>query len=104
MTNQTPISIDDKSNFVKGGSSIDITKVSNIPDVLKFLNQWVRWIYYGEPNSKGKRDKIPIEAISSKWAESSNPATWGTFQVALANVDKDNAVGIGFMFSETDPY
>src|ERR1035437_1852850 len=104
MTNQTPISIDDKSNFVKGVSSFDITKVSNIPEELKFLNQWVRWIYYGEPNSKGKRDKIPIEAISSKWAESDNPATWGTFQDALANVDKDNAVGIGFMCSETDPY
>ena len=35
-------------------------------------------------------------------ASTTDPATWGAFEEALARAEKDNLPGIGFVFTEDD--
>lgn len=64
----------------------------NIPQELKELNQWVCW--KSEPRD-GKTTKTPINPKTGGYAMSNNPATWGSFEMAV-NMSK-NFNGIGFM-------
>jgi hypothetical protein len=68
-----------------------------IPGELRELTRWVNW-RWGEldPNT-GKRKKPPYQpANPAVYASSTNEATWGTFEEALAVVDAGKADGIGF--------
>ena len=61
----------------------------NIPAELKAVKQWVCW------NS----DKLPKNPKTGGNAQSNNKSTWGTFDEAVAAVDKYGFNGIGFMFA-----
>lgn len=65
-----------------------------IPLELRKLKQWVNWT----------GSKVPLHPRTLNSASSTDPATWGTFKRALANVEQGRADGIGFMFTEDDPY
>lgn len=64
-------------------------KYKNIPEELKKLNQWVCWC----------EDKVPRNPFTGKKAQSNNPKTWGSFEIACNAVDFFNFDGIGFMFA-----
>jgi len=68
------------------------------PQELQDLRQWVCWRL--EPDKKSGRDaKVPYSPHTGKRASSSNPATWGTLEEALACAEKYLFSGIGFVFT-----
>lgn len=75
-----------------------ITK--NFPQELQVLHQWVVWRI---ETRKDKPTKVPY-SISGIRAESDNPTTWTSFDAACKAYLHGNFSGIGFMFSEHDPY
>lgn len=68
-----------------------------IPDELKTLKRWVIWKYVQRPGAK-KPTKPPYNAATDELAESNNPATWSTFEVALKALETGKYEGLGFMF------
>jgi primase-polymerase (primpol)-like protein len=55
--------------------------LANIPSCLKELGQWVVWRYVGR---KGKLAKVPFSARGGAEADATDPATWSTFDDAVA--------------------
>ena len=90
-----------------------------IPEELRTRPQWVAWwSVVGEgraiqlPNDgwtkplkeQNKPHKLPINPRTGGLASSTNPRTWGTFQQALDTAQRWAMTGIGFVFSDADPY
>ncbi len=73
-----------------------------IPQELKTLRQWVLW---KKAVRKGKWTKVPYQ-VNGREASTNKPRTWTVFQlVALELATKpDKWDGIGFVFSQDDPY
>ena len=74
-----------------------------IPQELRDRRQWVAWRRVDRPDSK-KPTKVPIQPHSGAPASTTDPATWNTFNAALAAHETDPAAGIGFVFTQDDPY
>lgn len=74
---------------------------THIPQELKKLPQWVNFILTEKPNGNGKMNKQPVNPRTGELAKSNDPATWATFDEAVANLDCSS--GIGFMFADPDP-
>ena len=76
---------------------------SAIPDELKALPQWCCW---RKEIRKGRPTKVPVDAKTGQLAESDNPDTWSTFPQAISHHEKhkEKVNGIGFFFSDSDPY
>lgn len=74
---------------------------AGIPQALKDRTQWVAW---RAEQRGGKWTKVPINPQTGERADSTDPATWGTFVAALAHADKHKLPGIGYVFSADDPY
>jgi putative DNA primase/helicase len=75
-----------------------------IPQELKELKQWVLWKLV-KRKGQDKPTKVPFQ-VNGKNADSTKPETWNTFDLVVKtyteNPGKYN--GIGFVFSENDPY
>ncbi|MCG7493291.1 AAA family ATPase [Thalassobius sp. Cn5-15] len=65
----------------------------NIPEELRSYSQWICH----------DTDKRPINPHTGRFADVSDPTTWGTFDQACAAHDAGRGVGIGFVFTENDP-
>jgi len=65
----------------------------NIPNELKILPQWVCWGV--DPNNP----KMPHNPNNMTPAKASDPATWGSFELAIQRVADGKAQGIGFQFN-----
>lgn len=76
--------------------------LNSIPQELVGMNQWVAW--KAEYRNSQKAAKIPIDPHTGRSAKSNDPSTWGSFQEAVDLYQKTGLAGIGFMFSETDPF
>lgn len=76
---------------------------SNIPYQLKELKQWVCWKYV-ERNSSDRPTKIPFNFRTGRYASSTDPNTWGSFDEALAAYGAGEYDGVGLILSENDPY
>lgn len=79
-------------------------QAGNIPEALKALPQWVAWRY---ERRDGEWTKPPISPHTGWRASSTKPATWGTFNQALAFYHEHHGKGIdgiGFVFSAADPF
>lgn len=72
---------------------------ANIPAELKQLKQWVLWRY--EDVGAAKPTKIPYQPNGQK-ASVTEPNAWSTFDSVCSVADKYS--GIGFVFSDNDPY
>lgn len=73
--------------------SADFTEV---PDALRAERRWVGWNLQKRP---GKKDtKVPCKAGNCAPASSTDPATWGTFDAAVAGVEAGTHQGIGYCF------
>ena len=75
---------------------------SNIPEELRQLRQWVIW--RSRDIGPRKNMKIPYNPRTS-WNRASvnEPSTWASFDEAVAAA-QSNGVGIGFVFTTSDPY
>ena len=75
----------------------------NIPQELKALDQWVLWKY---EHRDGKRTKFPYDVkTKGKLASTTNPRTWASFKAVMEAYDNgDGFNGIGFVFTENDPF
>jgi hypothetical protein len=75
-----------------------------VPDELKARPQWLVWRFVW---IKGKWTKVPHRSsLPDAEASTTDPSSWSTFDEAVeAYSDPSNKVeGIGFVFSEDDPY
>ena len=70
--------------------------LANVPAALKELPCWVTWKYV---ERDGKPTKCPVDAKTGAPADSTDPATWTTFDVALAAYQADSLAGVGFVFA-----
>ena len=65
------------------------------------LPQWVCW---RAELREGKATKIPYSPESGSRARSDDPATWGTLSEARKAAREKDLDGIGFVFTESDPF
>jgi hypothetical protein len=72
-----------------------------IPAALRERPQWVCWEYiYRE----GKQTKCPMNARRGGKADSTNPATWASFDEAVAAWKANAYAGIGYVFGADDRF
>lgn len=78
-----------------GDTMLQSFYTDTLPETLVALNQWVTWRAEPDPNRPGKIRKIPINARNGRNAQSTNPATWSTFETAVKRA-RASGEGIGF--------
>lgn len=83
-----------------GGKFTD-GQIASIPAELKARAQWVCWKF---EERDGKRTKVPVNPKTGRLAKSDTSSTWASFDVAVQAAAKRNCEGIGFVFTEEDPY
>lgn len=89
-----------KKSYARG----DVAKFSNVPTELRAIPQWVCWRAEWK-EERGKFSKLPVDPATRKEAKSNDPATWSSFDEAVATFTKDKTVnGIGFVFTPQDNY
>ncbi len=78
-------------------------RIENIPRCLIERPQWVCWKSIPRPNAKPT--KLPFNAVKGWNADSTDPNTWTTFEIALDAFKRNTTyAGIGYVFLEDDPY
>lgn len=81
-----------------------VNRVSkNFPSELQAVDQWVVWKYVPDPG-KPKPRKLLFNPHNGKAADSTDTSTWGTFAEAISAYLSGDYEGLGFVFSEDDPY
>jgi hypothetical protein len=75
---------------------------TNIPAELQSLHQWIVWRL--EFKGGAKPTKVPYIPETGTKAATTDPTTWGSFDHAVDGYLKGGYTGIGFVFSEFDPY
>lgn len=80
--------------------AVDVNAAA-IPDELTKRDQWVCWKV---DTRNGKPTKVPMQPDGSGKAKSNDMATWGTFEQVLTTAKGRKDWGVGFMFSDADPY
>lgn len=79
-----------------------VLQPKNIPAELQAVAHWVNWKY---ETKNGKLTKVPLNPRTLGNAMSDNPKTWGSFEIAVSNVNNSNEIeGIGFVCSGNDSY
>lgn len=66
----------------------------SIPAELKARPQW----------AAARHDKVPVNPRNGRNAQVDNPATWGTYRAACERFVSDGLLGVGYIFTEDDPY
>ncbi len=69
--------------------------LGKIPEGLRREPRWVCW---KRQTRNGRITKLPVDPATGKMASSTDSATWGTFNEAVAAVERWHASGIGFVF------
>lgn len=69
----------------------------NIPDELKARDQWVCWAL---EERDGKPTKVPKRHDTGGNAKSTGPATWTSFDNAVAACGRYGFTGVGFVFAD----
>ncbi|GAA0682739.1 hypothetical protein ACFQDG_00225 [Natronoarchaeum mannanilyticum] len=72
-----------------------------LPAGIRTREQWVCW---REEHRDGKPTKIPVTPSTGSFASSTDPDTWAKFATALEYAETGDADGVGFVFTEDDPY
>ena len=73
-----------------------------VPSCLRERAQWVCWRFI---ERGGKTTKCPMCPNGRGEASSTDPATWGTFEEAVAACKEGaDLAGVGFVFSADDPF
>jgi primase-polymerase (primpol)-like protein len=74
---------------------------ASVPTELTAVAQWLTW---RREKRAAKPTKVPYSAITRALASTTDHSTWATFEEAVATWRAGGFDGIGFVFSETDPY
>ena len=74
----------------------------NIPEELKKLKQWVLYRLEDDP-ARLKPTKRPCQ-IDGTLASVTNPVNWCSFEEALKAFQNGMGAGLGFVFTDKDPY
>lgn len=74
---------------------------ANLPQELRSLKQWCLWRY--EDVGAAKPTKVPY-SVNGKHASVTDTSTWSTFQDVVTRFNAGGYSGIGFIFSDDDPY
>lgn len=74
----------------------------NLPLELRALHQWLVWRY--EDADSGKPTKVPYNPRTGWPASVTDPQSWCPFEAAVAAVAGGGYAGIGFVFTDRDPY
>jgi primase-polymerase (primpol)-like protein len=77
------------------------TALAAVPVELRREAQWVTW---RSERRDGHLTKVPYCPVNGTRASTADRSTWATFDVAMAAWRRDGHAGIGFVFSEGDPY
>lgn len=75
--------------------------VDAIPVDLRNSNQWVAWSWR---QRGGKRDKPPFRVSDGRLCNSGKPEDLTTFEQAIAAVEAGRFDGVGFRFTDLDPF
>ena len=85
-------------------SRVLIKRVSdNFPRELRNLAQWVVWRFETR-QGQDKPTKVLYNPATGQRADSTNPATWGTFDNAATVFSRGGYAGVGFVVTADDPY
>lgn len=76
-------------------------RLAAVPIALRTLDQWVVWRY---ENRAGKATKVPYSPTTRTRASAIEPAGWSTFADAIATWQRESFEGVGFVFSQDDPF
>ncbi len=76
--------------------------LNEIPQELLDRDQWIAW--KGEYKENGKMTKIPIDPNTGGCAKTNDPNTWSSHIKAFVYARDNNLEGVGFVFTEDDPY
>ncbi len=69
------------------------------------LAGWDQWVCYRYADrNTGKESKVPVDHRTGRNASVRNPATWTSYQSALAAMQEHDYGGVGFVFTQDDPY
>ena len=71
-----------------------------LPDDLLDRVQWVGW---RKQTRGGDETKVPVD-VNGGYASATDETTWTDFDEALAYAQEGNADGVGFVFTDNDPY
>jgi putative DNA primase/helicase len=74
--------------------------VYQAPGELRTADQFVCWC---EEDRDGDITKVPYSVHGGR-ASSTNPKTWAPFEAAIAYAEEHSMPGVGFVFTEDDPY
>lgn len=78
-----------------------LSPTDDLPDSLRTCDQWLCW---REKDRDGKATKIPIDPATGQYASATDPETWGTYQTACEYLQSGDASGLGFVFTDEDPF
>ena|SRR5689334_25426633 len=70
---------------------------ANVPAAMQPVRQWLVWRL--EPDDKGILQKVPYNPHTGRRGDSTDQATWGTFDVVIAAYLRGGFQGIGFVFA-----
>jgi putative DNA primase/helicase len=76
------------------------SSVYQAPGELRTADQFVCWC---EEDRDGDITKVPYSVHGGR-ASSTNPKTWAPFEAAIAYAEEHSMSGVGFVFTEDDPY
>lgn len=62
------------------------------------LRREPRWVCWRREERNGRATKLPVDAHNGRMAKSTDPATWATFEDAVAAVGRWRCDGVGFVF------
>ncbi len=68
------------------------------------LKAEARWVCWRREERGGKAAKLPVCAANGRMAKSTDPATWATFEDAVAAVGRWRCDGVGFVFGPDRAY
>lgn len=77
--------------------------LQNIPGELRACPQWVVW-RYEHRDGTDKPTKVPYDPNSGRKASVADPTTWATVEDAGSALQSGGWDGVGFVFSENDPF
>lgn len=79
----------------------DVPQPTALPDGLLDRDQWVCW---RRQQRDGKLTKVPINPQTSQFASATDADRWDDFTTARKAVVDGSADGVGFVFTDGDPF
>jgi putative DNA primase/helicase len=88
---------------VSSAAARTVKQFGRIPDELKADASWVLWRYERRPEKPEKPTKV-LRQVNGRHADSTNPATWTTFEAVVEAFERGGFDGIGYVFHPGNPY